>query len=93
MSNFFVGFLENLRHQKDILKLTDLYFCSHPIRERPILHPSAPAAETRWILDMGPYGAASQGELGTFTVPRHRLHKPGPKVSIFQVILIMGIQG
>ena len=22
---FFVGFLENLRHQKDILKLTDLY--------------------------------------------------------------------
>ena len=25
LSNFFVGFLENLRHQKDILKLTDLY--------------------------------------------------------------------
>ena len=25
MSNFFVGCLENLRHQKDILKLTDLY--------------------------------------------------------------------
>ena len=22
---FFVGFLENLRHQKDILRLTDLY--------------------------------------------------------------------
>ena len=41
---------------------------------------------------MGPYGAASQGELGTFTVPRHRLHKPGPKVSIFQVILILEIQ-
>ena len=41
---------------------------------------------------MGPYGAASQGELGTFAVPRHRLHKPGPKVSIFQVILIVGIQ-
>ena len=69
------------------------YFCSHPIRERPILHTSAPAAETRWILDMGPYGAASQGELGTFTVPRHRLHKPGPKVSIFQVISIMEVQG
>ena len=42
---------------------------------------------------MGPYGAASQGELGTFTVPRHRLHKPGPKVSIFQVISIMEVQG
>ena len=69
------------------------YFCSHPIRERPILHPSAPAAETRWILDMGPYGAASQGELGTFAVPRHRLHKPGPKVSIFQVNSIMEVQG
>lgn len=41
---------------------------------------------------MGPYGAASQGELGTFTVPRHRLHKPGPKVSIFQVIPILKIQ-
>ena len=68
------------------------YFCSHPIRERPILHPSAPAAETRWILDMGPYGAASQGELGTFTVPRHRLHKPGPKVSISQVMAILEIQ-
>ena len=25
---YFVGFLENLRHQKDILKLTDLSYCS-----------------------------------------------------------------
>ena len=41
---------------------------------------------------MGPYGAASQGELGTFTVPRHRLHKPGPKVSISQVMAILEIQ-
>ena len=41
---------------------------------------------------MGPYGAASQGELGTFTVPRHRLHKPGPKVSISQVMTILEIQ-
>ena len=36
-------------------------------------------------------GAASQGEFGTFAVPRHRLHKPGPKVSIFQVISIVEI--
>ena len=41
---------------------------------------------------MGPYGAASQGKLGTFAVPRHRLHKPGPKVSIFQVMTILEIQ-
>jgi hypothetical protein len=26
LSNFLVGVLENLRQQKDILKLTDLYF-------------------------------------------------------------------
>ena len=25
VSNFFVGLLENLRHQKDIVKLTDIY--------------------------------------------------------------------
>ena len=28
MSNFFVGILEILKHQKDILKLTDLYIVS-----------------------------------------------------------------
>ena len=58
-------------------------FCSYPIRERPILHPSASTAETRWILDMGPYRASSQRKLGAFTVPCNRLHKPGPKVSIY----------
>jgi hypothetical protein len=37
-------------------------------------------------------GAASPGELGIFAVPCHRLHKRGPKVSIFQAISILEIQ-
>ena len=32
---------------------------------------------------MGSCGAASQEELGTFPVPRQRMHKLGPKVSIW----------